>query len=215
MGTWGVGSFENDYAADWALEFEGADLTKGLNLIRDALEFHGAGSEGIEELAEALAVAAAELVATINGHPVPPPPDLHHIEKISYAEGEAFTKEEMAAHSEAFTREFGMALAAEIGRPGEVFVFEETEVFDGNQDDDEEWTDPATDWIARTQPASDPDLTDLARRAVSRVTGPDSFLADLWEESDDQGAAWRSYLAEVAAKLAQPDETQDQPTATP
>ena len=215
MGTWGVGSFENDYAADWAQEFEGADLTKGLTLIADALNFRGAGSDGSQELAEVLAVAAAEMVATINGHPVPPPPDLHHIEEIDYAEGRAFTQEEMVAHSEALMKELGMAIAAEIGRPGEVFIFEETEVFDGTEDDDGEWTDPAMDWIARTHPASNPDLTDLARRAVSQVTGPDSCLADLWQESDDEGAAWRSFMAEVAARLAQPDQTPDQPTARP
>jgi Domain of unknown function (DUF4259) len=88
MGTWGVGSFENDDAADWSALFEGADLETGLNLIRDALNFDGASSEGIRSLAEMMAVAAAEMVATINGHPVPPSPDLLHLDEIEEEEQE-------------------------------------------------------------------------------------------------------------------------------
>jgi hypothetical protein len=30
MGAWVVGGFQNDEAADWALEFENADLKAGL-----------------------------------------------------------------------------------------------------------------------------------------------------------------------------------------
>lgn len=36
MGAWGVGPFENDDAADWALEFTDADLQAGLGIVRAA-----------------------------------------------------------------------------------------------------------------------------------------------------------------------------------
>jgi Domain of unknown function (DUF4259) len=52
-------------------------------------------------------------------------------------------------------------------------------------------------------PGQRPYLTDLARRAVSRVTDPGSDLAELWDESDDNGVTWRSFMAELAAKLAE------------
>jgi hypothetical protein len=58
----------------------------------------------------------------------------------------------------------------------------------------------AMDWIARTHPASDPHLTDLARQAVSRVTGPDSHLAGTWLGRFE--LEWRAFMAELAAKLA-------------
>jgi hypothetical protein len=58
-----------------------------------------------------------------------------------------------------------MAIAADLGRPGEVFVFAETDVFGATEvfgaagDDDEEFEGFGADamqWIARTRPASDP-----------------------------------------------------------
>jgi hypothetical protein len=163
MGTWGVGAFENDEAADWSLEFENADLEGGLKLIRDALNFEGAGTEGIQELTEMVAVAAADLVIRINGHAVPAPPDTHHLDEI---------------------------------------------VVDEDAEDDYEFGGfggEAMKWIARTHPASYPSLTDLARRAVARVKGPGSGLADLWDEAFDPADTpiWRSYMAELAAKLAE------------
>jgi hypothetical protein len=66
VGAWGVGPFSNDYASDWAWEFENADLETGLRIIRDALNGAAAGYEGAEN---ELAVAAAEMVAVINGKP--------------------------------------------------------------------------------------------------------------------------------------------------
>jgi hypothetical protein len=223
MGTWGVGGFESDAALDWALEFEDANLTEGLNLIRTALN----GDD------DQLATAAAEMVIVINGHPVPEPPDTHHLDEMipdeddedheddEDEEDEPRTETEIVAKTEAQTRELGMAIAEAIGRPGEVFVFEETEVFtaagsikwkhgirveedeDEDEDDDEDWTNEALDWIERTHPASDPDLTNLARHAVARVTGPESQLAGEWFEEETE-VAWRSYMAELAAKLAEP-----------
>jgi hypothetical protein len=144
MGTWGVGAFANDAAADWQDGFEDADLETGLKLIRDALN----GDE------DELAVAAAEVVATINGHPVPPVPDARH---------------------------------------------------HGLMDVEAKFDDDAMAWIARTHPASNPQLTDLARRAVARISAPGSDLSRSWFE-DELGASyaleWRAFMADLAAKLA-------------
>lgn len=162
MGTWGVGGFESDVALDWALEFEDADLGTGLSLIRNALN----GDD------DRLASAAAEMVIVINGHPVP---DTDHLDEIVHDEdAQPLTEEEVAAQTEAQTRELGMAIAEAIGRPGEVFVFEETEVFHGtgsirwqqgrrleeDEDEDEGWQ--------RDAPASPRRLLRLAR-ASSRI----------------------------------------------
>jgi hypothetical protein len=199
MGYWGVGGFENDFALDWSLEFEDADLETGLKLIRDALN----GDE------DELALAAAEMVAIINGHPVPPPPDTHHLDEIVVdEEAEPLSREEMAAETERVTRELGMAIAEAVGRPGEVFIFEETETFYGTDEDDDEepYVEPAMEWITRTHPARDAQLTELARRAVARISAPDSLLSRSWFEDEtghEVASEWRSYMDVVAAKLAE------------
>ena len=136
MGARGVSGFANDIAADWSLEFENADLETGLKLITDALNFKLSGQITHEEAAETVAVAAAELVAAIDGHPM----------------------------------------------------------------DKDGLSEDAMEWIARAHPASDPHLTDLARQAVSRVTGPDSYIAGTWLE--DFEPRWRAFMAGLAAKLA-------------
>jgi hypothetical protein len=144
MGTWGVGAFANDAAADWQGSFEYVDLEAGLELIRDALN----GDEDV------LAVAAAEMVATINGQPVPPVPDTRH---------------------------------------------------HGLMDYEAKFDDEAMSWIARTHPASDPQLTGLARRAVARIFAPDSDLSQSWSEDEFGGSyasEWRAFMADLAAKLA-------------
>ena len=72
MGAWAEGAFDNDDAADWALQFDGADQASGLRLIEDALK--RAAEPGTDDYLEiddgARAVAAAELVAHIAGQPV-------------------------------------------------------------------------------------------------------------------------------------------------
>jgi hypothetical protein len=71
MGTWGEGAFENDAAADWSWEFEIADLAAGLQLITDALSaIAQADTPYLDDRDGVLAVAAAELVASINGQPI-------------------------------------------------------------------------------------------------------------------------------------------------
>jgi hypothetical protein len=73
MGTWGVGAFENDIAADWSWEFESADLAAGLQLITDALTV-AAQADGASSYLDAgdgsVAIAAAAMVAAVNGQPI-------------------------------------------------------------------------------------------------------------------------------------------------
>jgi hypothetical protein len=67
VGTWGEGAFDNDTAADWVHEFDGADLASGMRLIESALG-RAAGTPAGSYLDREdgdLAVAAAELVAYI------------------------------------------------------------------------------------------------------------------------------------------------------
>jgi hypothetical protein len=73
MGAWGEGAFDNDDAADWSWEFENADLTAGLRLVTDALSAIAAQADDAAYLDQrdgTLAVAAAELVASMNGQPI-------------------------------------------------------------------------------------------------------------------------------------------------
>jgi len=57
LGTWGSGSFENDDAADFAVEFE----SEGLLALYDALDLEDA--EDLDAPTAQRAIAAAELVA--------------------------------------------------------------------------------------------------------------------------------------------------------
>jgi hypothetical protein len=72
VGAWAEGAFDNDDAADWVLQFDGADQASGLRLIEDALK--QAAETGADRYLEidagARAVAAAELVTHIAGQPV-------------------------------------------------------------------------------------------------------------------------------------------------
>jgi hypothetical protein len=73
MGAWGQGAFDNDTAADWSWEFENADLAAGLRLITDALSTAAqadAAAAYLDANDGTRAVAAAELVASINGQPI-------------------------------------------------------------------------------------------------------------------------------------------------
>jgi hypothetical protein len=72
VGTWGEGAFDNDTAADWAREFDSADLASGMRLIENALG-RAAGTPADSYLDGEdgdRAVAAAELVAYIADEPV-------------------------------------------------------------------------------------------------------------------------------------------------
>ena len=65
MGCWGIGTFENDHAADWVWSLEESD---GLAVVERAL---GAPSRGgyLEAPEACEALAAAEVVAALLGHP--------------------------------------------------------------------------------------------------------------------------------------------------
>jgi hypothetical protein len=72
MGTWAEGAFDNDDAADWAAQFDGADQETGLRLIEDALRQAVQESSGgyLDSDAGAQAMAAAELVTCLADQPV-------------------------------------------------------------------------------------------------------------------------------------------------
>ena len=72
MGAWGAGAFDNDDAADWSWEFENADHDAGLRLVTDALSaaVQASGSAYLDATDGARAIAAAEVVASINGQPI-------------------------------------------------------------------------------------------------------------------------------------------------
>jgi len=73
LGTWGHDSFEDDDALDWVFELEKSTDTsvvfKALNAVTD----------GAEDLLEApvcaMAIAAAEVVAALDGHRAPSLPE--------------------------------------------------------------------------------------------------------------------------------------------
>jgi hypothetical protein len=139
MSAWGEGAFENDDAADWSGDFGNVDLAAGLRLITDALSAITQADDiaDLDYTTETLAVAAAELVASINGQPIDASP----------------------------------------------------------------YNETARQWIARVRPIPDPALTDLARLAVSLITGPNSELAELWDQSESAG--WRSAMGALRDKLGQ------------
>jgi Domain of unknown function (DUF4259) len=63
MGAWGMGSFENDDAADWVYEFEGS----GASAVASALEQVSAlaPDEYLEAPEASVALAAAEIIAAV------------------------------------------------------------------------------------------------------------------------------------------------------
>jgi hypothetical protein len=132
VGTWGEGAFDNDSAADWSHEFDGADHAAGMTLIKTALQRAADGHLGTRD--GELAVAAAELVAYLADQPT----------------------DETAYNRAAF------------------------------------------DWADRVDAAADPELVSLAVRALARVIGEESELADLWDEEPGQ---WRISMTELTAKL--------------
>ena len=73
MGTWGYSSFENDDALEWVAELEtnldDAAIVAALNEVGEEVEDY------IEASTCAIAVAAAEVVAALNGQPLDELPD--------------------------------------------------------------------------------------------------------------------------------------------
>lgn len=65
MGAWGAGSFDNDDAVDWLADLE---RSRGVDAIAAAFGAVEAGDEP-EAPESSTAIAAAEAVAALNGHP--------------------------------------------------------------------------------------------------------------------------------------------------
>lgn len=68
MGTWGVGAFENDTAADWLSELAEADDERAFldETLRGAMI---AGDQNLDAPDAVMAFAAAEIVAAMKGWP--------------------------------------------------------------------------------------------------------------------------------------------------
>ena len=73
MGVWGYGSFENDDAADWLAELEGSSnnvvLVDALNAFIDEAD------DDPDTSTCSIALAAAEVIAALNGEPIDDLPD--------------------------------------------------------------------------------------------------------------------------------------------
>lgn len=67
MGAWGVGSFENDDALDWAYKLEKAP---DFGVVRSALEAVTEGDAHLHAPTCSEAIAAAEVVAAALGRPM-------------------------------------------------------------------------------------------------------------------------------------------------
>jgi hypothetical protein len=66
MGTWGIGSFENDDAGDFMIDL----LDSGdLSLVREVLDNVLTSTEYVEAPDATLAIVAAEIVAAASGRP--------------------------------------------------------------------------------------------------------------------------------------------------
>jgi hypothetical protein len=72
MGAWGEGACDNDDAADWSHEFDNVDLAAGMRLITETLIVVAQADDGayLQAVDGSRAVAAAELVASINGRAI-------------------------------------------------------------------------------------------------------------------------------------------------
>jgi hypothetical protein len=66
MGAWGAGSFENDDAMDWIAELEDEGLIVAGAALQEIIEV---ADEYLEAPACSAALAAAEVVAALRGHP--------------------------------------------------------------------------------------------------------------------------------------------------
>jgi hypothetical protein len=72
-------------------------------------------------------------------------------------------------------------------------------LINGQPIDESPYNQTARQWAARVHPSSDRSLTNLARQAVARVTGQNSELAELWD--DTNSASWDSAMSGLRDKL--------------
>lgn len=96
MSAWGNGVFDNDDAADWANELSGAD---DLSILDEALEPAIEADDYIEAPEAAVAIAAAEVVAALNGHPSDELPDdvFDFVERVGLNAGKSLIKRALKA----------------------------------------------------------------------------------------------------------------------
>jgi hypothetical protein len=82
MGTWGAGAFENDSVSDWVYELEEQNDT---TILLDALTEAAETDEYLDVDEGDIAVACAEIVAALNGHPAQSLPDnvVEYINRVS------------------------------------------------------------------------------------------------------------------------------------
>lgn len=66
MGTWGIGNFENDAAADWVYQLDKFD---GSTIIAATLEEITTADDYLDVGECTIALAAAEVVAALKGNP--------------------------------------------------------------------------------------------------------------------------------------------------
>ncbi|GAB1597170.1 hypothetical protein PAGU2638_28500 [Lysobacter sp. PAGU 2638] len=55
-------------------------------------------------------------------------------------------------------------------------------------------------WVSAAKPAVDPDLVQWALKALDRISGTESELRDLWEETEDF-AEWQEDVASLRSRL--------------
>jgi len=70
MGAWGVLPFENDNALDWVWSLEDAE---DFSVLSEAIDAVASQDKIIEDCEEA--IAAAEVIAALRGHPLPELPN--------------------------------------------------------------------------------------------------------------------------------------------
>jgi hypothetical protein len=133
MGAWGVDAFGNDDACDWAY---GLEEVEDLSLVEEALDAVLAADGYLEAPEGAAALAAAEVVARLQGH-------------------------------------WGARSA---------------------------YSETADKWVERTRLKPSPELAAKARRAIARILGGESELAELWQESEEQ-EAWVASVRELEGRV--------------
>lgn len=73
MGAWGCGSFENDDALDWVYRLE---ESRDFSVVEDAFDtVISQATDYVEAPDCCCALAAAEVVAAVRGHPLPDLPE--------------------------------------------------------------------------------------------------------------------------------------------
>jgi hypothetical protein len=63
------------------------------------------------------------------------------------------------------------------------------------------YNETALDWVARTSPAADQALVELATTALDRVVAANSELAELWDEAES--TSWRGSVESRKASFSQ------------